>query len=323
MTQVSVVVPFFNAERFVPTAVESLRQNIFDGVEFVLVDDHSTDGTRAALDSYAESLSNARVVTLDSNVGLASARNAGMDAAAGRYITFFDADDWLAPGYLGHLHDAIVRLDCDFVRVDHVQVFGRRRRIVRSPESRRDRPLAPRESILPAGQSTGVDYPYAWAGIFDTTRVPPDVLRFPPGLRTCEDRPWIWRLYLTSESHAVVGLTGLFYRREVTGSLTDIGDERQLDFLDAYSILLDEVRRDPEADRFMPKAVRAFCAVIASHLERDRRFPRPLRAELHRRSAAALRAIPGDLVQRTLHEMADRRVLRLMLLRAKYGRSAA
>jgi Glycosyl transferase family 2 len=307
----------------VPTAVESLRLNWFDGVEFVLVDDCSTDGTPAALEAHAATLPGARIVRLDTNVGLASARNAGMDAAAGRYVAFFDVDDWLAPGYLGKLVAAISAVDCDFVRVDHVQVFGHRRRIVRSPETRRDRPLAPRDSILPAHRSTGIDYPYSWAGIFDTTRVPAEVLRFPPGLRTCEDRPWIWHLYLNTESHAVVGLTGLFYRREVAGSLTQIGDERQLDFLEAFQILLADVSGDVDSEQLMPKAVRSFCAVIASHLLRDSRFTKPLRDELHQRSAAALDALPPDLLRESLSVMAEDRAAILRKLQARHRRQPA
>jgi glycosyltransferase involved in cell wall biosynthesis len=318
MTTLSVIVPFFNAERFVPTAIESLRLNWFDGIEFVLVDDCSTDGTKSVLEAYAEDLPGARVVSLEQNVGLASARNTGLDAANGRYVAFYDADDWLAPGYLAQLLSAIVDLDTDFVRTDHVQVIDQRRRVWQSPEARRNRPLAPRDSILPVQRATGIDYPYSWAGIFDTTRVPPDVLRFPPGLRTAEDRPWIWRLYLGTESHAVVGLTGLFYRREVPGSLTQIGDERQLDFLDAFDIAIDAVARDRDGDRYMPKAVRSFCGVIAHQLDIDRRFPKDLRAELHRRCVAALERLPQDVLQRTLREMADRRALRLRLLRARY-----
>jgi glycosyltransferase involved in cell wall biosynthesis len=323
MTALSVVVPFFNAERFVPTAIASLRRNWFDGIEYVLVEDGSTDGTRVALEDEAESLPGARIVPLERNVGLASARNAGLDAASGRYVSFFDADDWLAPGYLAQLHAAVVRLGCDFVRTDHIQVTGQTRRIWRSPESRRDQPFSPRDSILPVTRPAGIDYPYSWAGILDTSRVPPDVLRFSPGLRTAEDRPWIWRLYLNTESHAVVGLAGLFYRREVPGSLTQIGDERQLDFLRAFEIAFDAVARDPDGDRYLPKLARAFCGVVASHLQRDRRFPKELREELHRRSAAALAGLPQDLVHRTLRDMADRRAIRLWLLRARYGRAAA
>jgi glycosyltransferase involved in cell wall biosynthesis len=323
MTELSVIVPIFNAEQFVPTAIESLRQNCYDGVEFVLVDDCSTDGTPAALESHAERLRGARIITLDRNVGLASARNAGLDAASGRYVTFFDVDDWLAPGYIAELHDSIVRLDCDFVRVDHVQVTDRRRTIFRSPETRRDRAFAPRMSILPTYRSTGIDYPYSWAGIFDSARVAPDVLRFPPGLRTCEDRPWIWRVYLNTESHAVVGLNGLFYRREVVGSLTQVGDARQLHFLDAFDITMDEVTADVDADRLLPKVVRIFCGIIAHQLRNDRRFPRPLRAELHRRSGAALNRMPQDLLDQTLRSMADRRAIRLRLLHTWYRGSAA
>ena len=154
-------------------------------------------------------------------------------------MTFLDGDDWLAPGYLRQLVNAIDTLACDFVRVDHVQVKGRKRMVHRAPEARRGVVLDPRSGILPVSQSTMVDYPYAWAGIYRRALGPR--LKFPAGLHTAEDRPWIWRLHREARSYAVVSLAGVFYRRQVANSLTQTGDRRQLHFLDAFALVLDQV----------------------------------------------------------------------------------
>jgi len=322
--KVSVVVPFYSARRFVPAAIENLRHHIAPDVEFVLVDDASPDGTREALEEHAATLPGARVVARSTNGGLASARNSGVDESVGRYVTFLDADDWYGRGYLGELVATIERLPCDFVRVDHVQVRGRKRVIVRSPEGRRDEVFEPQASILPFDRSSGVDYPYAWAGIFDVERMGKQLLRFDDGLHTCEDRPWLWRLYLRASSHAVVGLHGLFYRREVAGSLTQVADRRQLHFIDAFDQIIADVTADADdARRYLVKAIRSYCAIIAHHLREDGRFAPALRRELHERSAAALHRLPSDVLSYVLAEMDRRRAAQLRSLMRRHPPSAA
>ena len=70
----------------------------------------------------------------------------------------------------------------------------------------------------------------------------------------------------------MVGLLGVFYRRGVASSLTQIGDVRQLDFIRAFDQVIEETAGDPDAERLLPKAVRTYCAIIAHHLADDRRF---------------------------------------------------
>ncbi|MBA3803365.1 MAG: glycosyltransferase family 2 protein [Acidimicrobiia bacterium] len=317
--RLSVVVPFYRAVDFIPAAMQNLARQAQPGVEFVLVEDGSGDDTRDELHRWADKVPGARVVDLDVNRGLGGARNAGIDAAQGRYLTFLDADDWYGPGYLSDLVDAIELFGCEFVRVDHVQVRDRTRRVIRSPEGRRNEVFAPRESILPSERSSGIDYPYAWAGIFDLQQIPRGRLHFDP-LHTCEDRPWLWRLYLDAASHAVVGLHGLFYRREVAGSLTQIGDERQLHFLDAFAVILDDLDRRPNLDpRIHHKAVRSFCAIIAHHLSLDARFTPEVRDLLHRRASAALYDIDSDELAEVFGAMGDRRVDALQSLMRRTG----
>lgn len=322
--KLSVVVPFYKAEEFVPLAMENVARQASPDVEFVLVDDCSGDGTLDALERHAARVPGARIVTRDTNGGLAAARNSGIDAARGRYLTFLDADDWYGPGYLADLTAAIEHHGCDFIRTDHIQVKGRRRWVIRSAEGRRDEVFAPRESILPSDRSAGIDYPYAWAGAFDLERMGKDLVRFDDGLHTCEDRPWLWRIYVRAASHAVVGLTGLYYLRGVTGSLTQTGDARQLHFLDAFDTILADLQAHPELDpRFLHKAVRSYCAIMAHHIRLDDRFTPALRDELHRRSARALHRLPGDVLEDVFTAMADKRVRLLRRLMRKHPEATA
>lgn len=318
--KLSVIVPFYRAEQFVPLTIENLSRHADPDVEFVLVEDCSDDGTLAALQHYSASLPGARIVERDVNGGLAAARNTGLAAAAGRYVTYLDADDWYGHGYLRQLLATIERFGCDFVRVDHIQVHGRRRTIVRSPEGRRDEVFAPRESILPSDRSSGIDYPYAWAGIFDVERLGRDILRFDDGLHTCEDRPWLWRLYQAADSHAVTGLKGLFYRRNVEGSLTSIGDRRQLHFIDAFDRIIADLGKDPEAEsRYLHKAIRSYCAITAHHLRSDQRFTPELRMELRRAASAAIHRLPPECLEEVFIAMGDRRARTLRRLMRRYG----
>src|SRR5262245_21663790 len=139
MITLSVVVAVRDGEGWVGDALASLARNADPGYEVVVVDDGSVDATPEVIEDYRGVLPSLSVARNASPVGLADARNMGVRLSSGRYVTFLDADDWLAPGYLPRLVAAIEGLRCDFVRVDHVQVEGRRRETLRAPEARRNR----------------------------------------------------------------------------------------------------------------------------------------------------------------------------------------
>ncbi|MEU1593726.1 glycosyltransferase family 2 protein [Streptomyces sp. NPDC005708] len=320
MPKLSVIVPFYNVQQYAPDTLRSLRLNARPEFEFILVDDHSRDDTPAILERAAEELSDVasvRFIRREENGGLATARNTGLDAAQGEYLTFLDGDDWLAPGYLGELVSALEDLGCDFVRTDHVQATARARAVFRAPHGRRWEVMNPRDAILPATRSTSVDYPYAWAGAYHRRLLDKGLLHFTDGLRTAEDRPWIWKLHRQAESFAVVSLMGVFYRRGVAGSLTQIGDVRQLDFIRAFDQVIEETATDPDADRLLPKAVRTYCAIIAHHLSEIDKFEPGVARQLRAMSAAAIKRMPQELVTDVLDTMDLNRSSRLRRLRRR------
>ncbi|MBT2421515.1 glycosyltransferase [Streptomyces sp. ISL-22] len=312
----SVIVPCYNIESYVPETVTSLVNNARDDFEFLFVEDRSTkDKTYEALLTLTKRLKNSRVIRHEQNGGLATARNTGIDAAEGRYLTFLDGDDWLAPGYLADLVDVIERFDVDFVRTDHVQVTGVERAVHRAPEGRRHTPLDPRTSILPVDDTTMVDYPYAWAGIYHRRLLDRGMLRFHDGLKTAEDRPWIWDLHRRADSYVVASLRGVFYRRGVASSLTQIGDVRQLDFFRSFDLVLAELADDPEAGRLRKKALRNYCVVIAHQLLSRGRFERSIAARLKELAAEALGRMSEDELEEALVGMGEERVHMLRRIR--------
>ncbi|MEV3873256.1 glycosyltransferase family 2 protein [Streptomyces sp. NPDC049906] len=317
MVKLSVIVPFFNVRPYAPDALRSLRANARDDVEFLLVDDCSEDGTGDLLDRAAQELPGAVLLRHPRNAGLAAARNTGLDAARGEYLTFLDGDDWVAPGHYARLVACMERWGCDFVRTDHVRSTGRTRTVHRVPHGRRGEVLDPRTLILPADRSTSVDYPYAWAGAYHRRLADRGLLHFPAGLHTAEDRPWIWRLHREAESMAISGLLGIFYRRGISSSLTQIGDVRQLDFIRAFDRVLMETSDDREAEKFLPKAVRTYCAVIAHHLNTPEKFEPAVARALRDRSAAALRRMPQAVLDEVLDGMDAPRAARLRRLRRR------
>lgn len=317
VVKLSVIVPFFNVQTYAADTLRSLSANAHKDFEFILVDDCSTDGTPGILERAGRELPGAVLVRHEHNGGLATARNTGLDAARGEYLTFLDGDDWLAPGYYPRLLSVIESLGVDFVRTDHVQCTARARTIHRVPQGRRGTVLDPRGAILPADRTTSVDYAYAWAGIYHRRLLDDGLLHFRPGLRTAEDRPWIWRLHREAHTFAVTGLLGVFYRRGVASSLTQIGDVRQLDFIRAFDQVIEETARDVDADRLLPKAVRTYCAIISHHLGSIERFEPEVARTLRSMSAAAMKRMPKQLLKDALNSMDDDRAARLRRLRRR------
>ncbi|MCT2592712.1 glycosyltransferase [Streptomyces sp. N2-109] len=315
MPKLSVIVPFHNVQEYASDTLRSLANNAEPTTEFILVDDCSTDATSGILDSWQHTLPGARLIRNEQNLGIARSRNVGIDAATGDYLTFLDGDDWYAPGYLRRLVAAIEELGCDFVRTDHVVSTGNKRVLRRPPAPREGAVLHPRDVIAPPDAETMVDYPFVWAGIYRRGLFADGAMRFATGLRTAEDRLWVWHLHLRAESFAVVGLLGVFYRRGVATSLTQIKDERQLDFMPAFDTLLDDLAADREAERFLPKAVRTYCAILAFHLANAEGYEEAVAARLRQQGAEALHRMPQQVLDTTLAELDTKRAERLRRLR--------
>lgn len=92
--RVSVVIPTYNRADIITRAVDSVLAQTVDDIEVLIIDDGSTDGTRALIEDIDDS--RVRYLAHDTNRGVSAARNTGVEAGRGEYVAFLDSDDeWL------------------------------------------------------------------------------------------------------------------------------------------------------------------------------------------------------------------------------------
>lgn len=108
--QFTVIVPVYRVEEYLERCVDSILAQTFPDFEVILVDDGSPDGCPKMCDDYGKKDGRVRVIHKP-NGGLVSARNAGILAAKGDYITYVDGDDWIKPNLLQFVHDRIAESD--------------------------------------------------------------------------------------------------------------------------------------------------------------------------------------------------------------------
>lgn len=104
--KISVIVPVYRVEKYLPECVDSLIGQTLDDIEIILVDDGSPDNCGKMCDDYADRHENIKVIHKE-NGGLSSARNAALDIAQGKYVSFVDSDDYVAAQMLEKLYNSI------------------------------------------------------------------------------------------------------------------------------------------------------------------------------------------------------------------------
>lgn len=110
---VSIIVPCYNVENCIERALNSLCKQTYKEIEIICVNDGSKDNTLKKLNAYQKQhLLNMRIITTE-NRGVSAARNAGLDAAKGKYIMFLDADDMYSNRTVELLVNALETADAD------------------------------------------------------------------------------------------------------------------------------------------------------------------------------------------------------------------
>ena len=118
MPTVSVIVPVYKVEQYLPRCIDSILRQSFADFELILVDDGSPDNCGKICDEYASKDGRIHVIH-QKNAKLSAARNAGLEIAQGKWVTFIDSDDWIHKDFLrillsGELDDTDIVI-CSFI----------------------------------------------------------------------------------------------------------------------------------------------------------------------------------------------------------------
>ncbi len=125
---VSIIVPVYKTEAYLEKCVESIRSQSFSDWELLLVDDGSPDGSGALCDLLAGRDARIRVIHKE-NGGVSSARNAGLKAAAGSFVSFIDSDDWIEPGMIAWLLQKKEESGADLIGCGYAAWYGEEKRL--------------------------------------------------------------------------------------------------------------------------------------------------------------------------------------------------
>lgn len=121
---VSVIIPVYNVEQYLARCIDSILCQTYPNLQILLVDDGSPDGSGAICDDYAARDSRIQVIHKP-NGGLSSARNAGIEAATGDYLSFIDSDDWIHPDTYRHLLELMEKMDASIACMGNLDVSER------------------------------------------------------------------------------------------------------------------------------------------------------------------------------------------------------
>lgn len=113
----TIIIPAYNAERYVSQTLDSILSQSYCDYEIILINDGSTDGTPVICRDYASKNENIIFIDKD-NEGVAVTRNKGLDIARGTYVMFIDSDDIIYPNTLGKIAEVLLNEKPDMLRFD-------------------------------------------------------------------------------------------------------------------------------------------------------------------------------------------------------------
>lgn len=190
----SVIVPVYNVEQYLARCIDSILQQSYRNLELILVDDGAKDSSGVICDQYAAKDPRVSVIH-KKNGGLSSARNAGLDAATGEFLSFVDSDDWLEPGAYAAMISLMEEKQVSLVCGGRYDVDGRtgEKRVGLCPVNQERIPaeeLVGRIFLWDNCDSSACDKVYR-RELFEDIRYPEGVV--------CEDVPVIYQVVLKAK----------------------------------------------------------------------------------------------------------------------------
>lgn len=123
MTKISVIIPVYNTEKYLPKCIESVITQTFTDIEIIIINDASTDNSLSIIQKFAYSDKRLKYINFEENKGVSVARNCGIDMSNGEYLFFLDSDDWIEKDYLEVMLKTIEDTDAQIVMNKNVYSY--------------------------------------------------------------------------------------------------------------------------------------------------------------------------------------------------------
>lgn len=227
---VSVIVPVYNVEQYLDECLYSIRQQTYENLEIIVVEDCSTDGSLNTLAKHLEDY-RVKLIKHEKNSGLSAARNTGIDAAKGDYIMFVDSDDLVRLSLIELCVKYAVVNNVDLITYDFKAFEDG---IKLSPQS--DSSDVDNFKVLEQGEDYFNQQHFAWLKFIRSSLVKSKSLYFPIGLYY-EDWPFHWELGLVANKKYHIAAELLLYRQRKT-SITGSSGKKLLDLFKIHTLVL-------------------------------------------------------------------------------------
>lgn len=238
MPEVSVVINMYNSEKYLRKCIDSVLAQTFTDFELILVNDGSKDHSLDICKEYAEKDKRIRIVDKE-NGGLADARNAGLDAAKGKYLEFIDADDWIEPDLLEKCVTKLHETDADIVIFDIYQYFvatGKKEVLSHPYDQNQVYSLSDHPEMITKMKNA------AWNKIYRVSLFRENQIRYPWGYNY-EDLGTTYRLLARADKIAFVNEPLYDYLQDRPGNLTHLFNMSVYCVLDMIKLTIDDYKR--------------------------------------------------------------------------------
>lgn len=224
---ISIIVPIYNIEKYLPQCIESIIGQTYNDLDIILVDDGSTDASSIICDEYAKKDSRIRVIH-KKNEGLVRARKTGIQAAYGEYIAYVDGDDWIEPDMMEKLLKKMIEQNVDLVMCGRYEDTGDVSKELHQdfPEGRYDKGALIKE-IYPR-MIVGEEFfdwkisPGVWDKLYKKEIIMPFQMQVNDGLRMGEDAACVYPMLLNVDSIYILNRCLYHYRQTSNSMVKDI-----------------------------------------------------------------------------------------------------
>ena len=226
--KISIIIPVYRVENYISRCCRSLFGMRFQDVEYLFVDDATPDGSIAVIESvlneYPHRKAQVRLLTHQKNMGVACARNTGLEAATGEYIAFVDADDWIEKDMFEKLYQKAEAGHLDITGCDWYLEFEASRRYMRQP-------VYEKASECLIALLTGEMRWFLWAFLVRRDLYVKNNIRFLDGANIGEDMSVLIRCFSFARSYRHVPEALYHYVRSNTASMTALDSKRQIEMV--------------------------------------------------------------------------------------------